>query len=357
MFKQYSQIISNRISGEASDFAEILGDSFEGNEEVDYRDYCIFKMAYEELPLGMMDIKIIHNARVTMPRMLFDMEYNCKFADDSAGFFKARDIQAATAQPPDGHNILLQGRPSRKYVFGIDPARTTDRFAVQIVELGTPNKLVYSWTCQNKPYKFATKKIRELLRQFPTTIAMAMDEGGGGLMVEELLQEDHLLEPGDKKLYRYDDDSDKAKDGARMLYMINFSSTNWIEEANSLLQKNIEDKVIMFPVQVNPPGYYKSKKHAEEADDALENVRDTKQELTAIEVTYTRTGKKHFDLMPATEKTAPGEAPRHKDRYSALLLANYIGSRFDRLNVDELEEKRKKYYSSDAIGGYIEEFE
>ena len=115
--------------------------------------------------------------------------------------------------------------------------------------------------------------------------------------------------------------------------MFDFSS-NWIDEANTLLQKNIEDRVLMFPYpQVQG-------EFSEEKDEILFEINELKQELTAIEVTHTKSGKKHFDLAPPNIKKDSSGTVKHKDRYSALLLANYLANNFNKINVDEKAQQK-----------------
>ena len=79
MYSQYAKIIQNKIQGNLASHKELLGDSvdLENDIDVDYRDYCIVKYKYDELPPGYVDKKMIDNASATMPKIYFDMEYNC----------------------------------------------------------------------------------------------------------------------------------------------------------------------------------------------------------------------------------------------------------------------------------------
>jgi len=354
MFKQYSTILAHKIDGYAMDYSDELGIEQAGEEQIDYRDYCVVRMKYTDLPPGMMDVKIIHNAKATMSRVFFDMEYNTIFADDSVGFYKQKDINNATSSSPDGFSTCIVGHPKRQYVIGVDPARTADRASICVIELGTPNKNRYLWTCQGQKYSFLVSKLRELIRSFQNVIGIAIDLGGGGLAVQDLLAETSLMLAGDRPIFSHDDESEEAKQGARILHMINFAPA-WIDEANALLQKNIEDKVLMFPMLINPGNIYEDVKMADALEDALYEISEMKKELVSIEVTYNKNGTRRYDLAPATASVAPGEVPRHKDRYSSLLLANYLVSKFTILNFDEKEELRKKYNQS-PIGGWMESF-
>jgi len=347
-YKHYAAIIANQLKGKANEFTDLLGSDDE--YEVDFRDYCIVKYRYDQLPEGMMDRKLIQAAKATMPKHIFDMEYNAEFADDSAGFFKARDLKEATANSFDGFQIKVKGRKDRNYIMGVDPARTIDRFSISIIEIGQPNKVVYHWTCQNKKYSFAAAKMRQLMRDF-NVIGINMDSGGGGMAIEELLNIDKspdgydIKKDSEPKIVRIEDDSrdDKA---IRILNMQAFNSS-WIEEANSLLQKNIEDKKLMFP---RPHSDYTN----EEYEDIIYEISELKKELLSITVTYTTTGRKHFNLKPMNSKT--DDTTKHKDRYSSLLLSNYMASKYEDMTLNDKIVARRRYNDDDAMGGWAEEF-
>ena len=331
MFSQYSRILGNRVRGRAGDFKDLFKDEIDSEHEIDYNDYCILRFNYKDLPPGMMDVKVIDHARATMPLFLFNMEYMTEFADDSYGFFKMKDIEQATAKK-GSFTFTSHGHENRHYVLGVDPARTVDRFAIAVVEIGSPHKLVYVWTCQNRQFSYSAAKIRELMRKFKV-IGIAMDSGGGGMAIEELINKSDVMESGEKKIYRLDDETPEASTGSKILHMFDFSS-NWIDEANTLLQKNIEDRVLMFPYpQVQG-------EFSEEKDEILFEINELKQELTAIEVTHTKSGKKHFDLAPPNIKKDSSGTVKHKDRYSALLLANYLANNFNKINVDEKAQQK-----------------
>lgn len=346
VYKQYLAIIRNGVKGRVGDHSELFSEDIGLPEdiEVDSSDYCISRYTYFELPSSMQDIKVIENARQTMPDPLFRMEYMAEFADDSLGFFKARDIEAATCKPGGGFGVRVKGRPKRNYVMGVDPAKTHDRFAIVIIEMGTPNKIVYCWTMADneRTYTNGAKKMRELMRQF-NICAIAMDEGGGGLAVEELINMPSLMKDDEVKVFRFDDDTMEAKSGKAILYPFAFNSI-WLDDANSLLQKNIEDKVLMFPRSQADEGL--AEEAFERHDDSAYEILEMKKELVSIEVTYSKTGKKQFNLAPPDPKKDIDGVVRHKDRYSALLLANYVTSRFEKINYDEKDFARAKFYDT-----------
>jgi len=352
-YKHYSAIIANKLRGSAEDFTDVLGEEAK-KYDLDFRDYCIIRYKWTDLPAGMMDSKLIEGAKATMPSQIFDMEYNAKFADDSLGFFKAKDIREATSSRDGGFEIRSRGLTGKRYVMGVDPARTTDRFSINIIEVGTPSKVVYHWTCQNQKFSYAAAKMRELMREF-NIVGINMDSGGGGYAVEELLNVTQtpdgvtIRKDGEPIIVRIDEERSPHLDEnkcSRILNLQNFTS-NWIEESNTLLQKNIEDRSLMFPKTYVESG-------AGSLEDILFEVSELKRELLSIGVTYTKTGRKSFDLKPGDSQK--DDNAKHKDRYSSLLLSNHMANSLDDMLLFGPAKAAKAYNDDDAMGGWIDEF-
>lgn len=354
LYDQYLKIIQHKMCGNIRKYAQVFGEGdFDENVTVDYKQYCIAKYTYLDLPVGMMDVQMIHNARATMSKMYFEMEYMCCFADDSLGFFKYKDLRGAT-QPAGGWTAVASGRSGKQYVMGIDPARTIDRFAVAIVELGQPNKVAYVWTSQGWKYSKSVAHVRELLKRFQI-VGIALDATGGtGVAVKDLLGDPGLLREGDKPIIPYDAKIEEVPEGGqRILYPIVFA-TIWIEEANVLLQKSIEERMLQFPAE-NLSDSIKDNEEFALRDDATDEINQAKRELMSIEVSYSTSGAKRFNLKPPSIKAEPGEAVLHKDRYSALLLANYLACKLGKIGLIDQDEAARSGYQ-DSVGGWLEDF-
>ncbi len=353
VYAHYQKIIKHNVKGAVDEHGDVFDES-EKREgyEVDCNNYCIVRYPWEAIPDGMMEKDVIESSRSQMPKQLFDMEYNTLFGDDSTGFYKAKQIREATASPPNGFSVLKRGKPKRQYVMGVDPAKMLDRFAVTIIEVGTPHKLVYQWTAQKRKYSECAAHMRELWRRF-NIVGINMDAGGGGHAVEEMLNMEktddglEIRKPDEPKFYHFDDDSEEAKEGLRILNLQNFGSA-WLDESNTLLQKNIEDRLTMFPVTTSTSAL------DDEAEDILFEVSELKKELSSITIVYTKTGKKSFDLKPPDERKEEGV--KHKDRYSSFLLANYMAMRLDEINYDKDAILRERYEDDNSIGGWSDEF-
>ena len=142
LYSIHKAIIENKFVGDAEDvnnnFTTTDDGAYRLEGNLDYNDYAIIQIPYMALPRGFLDDKQIIQAKATMPRALFSMEYECIFATDSDGFFKRILISEATPGERDekkSFSVELVGDPSYEYVMGIDPARKTDNFSISILKL------------------------------------------------------------------------------------------------------------------------------------------------------------------------------------------------------------------------------
>jgi len=353
MYRQYLKIINCQAQDYGYNLADELGENY-GDTFIDYRNYGLMILPWQKIPEGILDRDLISNAKITMSSMLFNMEYNCIFADVSRGFFSHKAIDGATAKGMDGFTVQVKGKEDREYVMGVDPARTGDAFAIVVLEIGKPHKVVYIKTLLDTKFSESVKVIRRILAKF-NVIRIAMDAGGGGLTVEEMLENPEYFVNDQKPIFDIETEK-KTRDGEYILNVVNFTS-KWIEEANFLLQKNIEDCSIMFPSRVVKSEAYKDDKTSELIDDTYEEVNECKREMYQISVTQTKNGNRHFDIDPTLEAKKKKVKPR-KDRYSALLLANYFANEI-------IEEKAGRKTSKDRIlqqwddfnGGWVDQIE
>jgi len=331
-FMTHKAIIDNKICGKSDEVNKKLGLDEEeslGDGYLDFRDYGIIKIPYQGLPESYMDEKQISQAKVTMPKALFQMEYECIFPTDSDGFFKRSSINASTpghrACGGKAFGVEVVGTPGYQYVMGIDPARKTDNFAISILKILPHNdtyRNVYSWSQRGKSYTKAARKIRELLVSF-NIMRIAMDAGGGGNAIMDILQDGKFLEPGEMPIWLYDDADQQRFAGEHILDMVDFSP-RWIRDANYGLASDIEHKRLLFPyraLELESPNY---DDHDDAKDDVWAEIDEQIKEACMITVTPTKTGVQHFDIpeLPASQQGTLKTYQR-KDRYSALLLAGY----------------------------------
>ncbi len=357
LYSVHKAIIENKFVGNAEEindsFASDNEDGYKLEGDLDYRDYAIIQVPYTGLPEGFMDDKQISQAKATMPRALFSMEYECIFPTDSDGFFKRTLIKDTTPGLDDERkpfSVELVGDPNFEYVMGVDPARKTDNFSISILKLlknGKGYKNVYCYSMNNKNWVTSVRKIRELLGKF-NIVRIAVDSGGGGLTVEDLLQNAEILRKGEEPIWRCNDEEHMRFDGRHILDMVNFTPT-WIGEANYGLAADIEHKRIQFPHRAKSDidvidetdGLVKGK-----IFEPWDEIEEQINELCKIVMTFTKTGIQHFDLpdIPTAQRTKISIVQR-KDRYSALLLSGYAA----RAYINEGQMTFEPF-----VGGWIE---
>ena len=343
----------------------------------DWRDYSIIRLPVEILPLGFMDAKQISSAKINSTKANYLIEYGATFATDSDGFFKRSLIESCVVGRPEKPIVLpksgetvfhasLLGDAAVQHVMAIDPASERDNFAVIVIALHEDHRrVVYCWTTNRATFKakmnkgiskekdfysYCCRKIRDLTKAFPNMQRIALDSQGGGVAIEEGLQDLTRLQEGDSPIYRVIDPN-KSKDtddkkGDHVLQMINFADANWVAEANHGLRKDFEDKVLLLPF-FDPV----SITLAEEEDiatgrkddginlydtleDCVMDIEELKDELASIVHTQTSSGRDRWDT-PESRDAEGKKVTSRKDRYSALLMANMVGRMFQRIETQE----------------------
>jgi hypothetical protein len=321
---------------------------------LDPKKFAVIELPYTALPKGYMDDGIIAESKATMTQANFDMEFMAKFYKDSDGFFKASLILGNVAYKP--FFPFIKGHKDKRYVMGIDPAKENDNFSIVVVEVGENynNKVVYCWATNEKKmkesgevneyqtyYGACSRKIRSLMKAFNIEL-ITMDAGGGGREVANYLQENNLLGKNEQPIWDIDDITQDTYKGLHILKMVDFNAT-WAADANHSLKKAFETRALTIPEydtigiekELNSSQAAREKSNNKEMlgkynylDDSIEDVNEEieelKKELMMIAVTATSTGKEHFDLVKQSSgQKSENKTKRRKDRYSALLLANY----------------------------------
>lgn len=363
-FERYRKIINSR--GDRDKLREIFKDNVSPN--FNWRDYCIIRVPYDKLPEDFMDIDQIERAKATISSHLFAMENLCIFSKDSDGFFKRTLIDSCVTDQPietlDGpvqFTATLKGNFGCKYIYGIDPAAQKDNFSIVILEIH-PNhrRVVYCWTINKRTWKeqqmfkkstendyfqYCCRKIRNLMKKFPTD-HIVIDSQGGGRQIAEALHDKDKLEEGEEPLWpllsthQLGSKDDAHLDNMKGRHIIEFYHASNYElnvTANHGLKKDFEDQVLLFPyfdsigVQLDYElnSLDKLDSLEETLDSCLGEIEEMKTELTTIESTPTPTGREHFDT-PQIKLEGDKKGRLKKDRYSALLMANSSARRMIR---------------------------
>ena len=377
-WKRYHQII--RSKGENSKLMEI----FKGEvpEDFNWKDYGIYRIPVELLPAGFMDEGQISRAKATVHAGIYQMEYGACFSTDSKGFFKRSLIESCVCS--ESKPIVLgsgevffeattRGNPNKQYVIGVDPASEVDNFSIVVIEINEDHRrVVYTWTTtrerhrdilksnftqEDNFYAFCARKIRDLMKAFPT-VEIALDPQGGGVSVMEALHDRDKLQDKELQIWpKIDPDKSSSTDdepGLHIINLCNFASAAWVSESNHGLRKDMEDKQLIFPFfDAATLGFsLEEDKRLNRKNDTLEDcvleIEELKNELALIVISQTQNGRERWD----TPDTRSGKKNKlRKDRYSALLMANDAARR---LNVEKATIKYDEDYYNNV--GFAQRF-
>jgi len=362
--KRYHSIVSSE--GKQKKLEEIFNGTVP--QDFDWTNYSVTRIPVDKLPLGFMDAGQVGRAKATVHTGIFQMEYGAIFTTDSQGFFKRSLIEGCTTSPtepvklPSGEisfEASLKGDPSKKYVFGVDPASEVDNFSIVVLEVNKDHrKIVHCWTTTRKSHKellksrmvdeddfysFCAKKIRQLMKVFPCS-EIGMDAQGGGIAVMEALHDKDKIPEGEVAIWPVIEEKPKDTDdhaGLHILRMCQFAKYDWLAEANHGLRKDFEDKIVLFPYfdSVSLGLALEVDKSIGRKYDTLEDcvmeIEELKDELSMIVMTQTGTGRERWDTPEV--KTGAGRKSRlRKDRYSALIMANMSARNYQEKEEVEL---------------------
>lgn len=363
-FKKWREIVYS--CGDTDRLKEILGED-NSLENFNWKNYSVARIPIELIQEGFMDMDQINRTKASASKDVFFREFSCVFSDDSDGFFKRSLIDHCTVDADDIDPIkkngevikfgpALYGDKSKKYIYGVDPAYQGDNFAIVVLEINEGHRrIVHSWTTQasdhkqllkdgvineNNYYYFCVRKMRTLMKRFPCA-GIALDSQGGGRAIVEALMDDTKLEDGEVVILPVIDTDEKPKEtdlmeGDHILHIINFTS-DWISEANHSLKKDMESRDILFPYH-DAISYALSEYYDEDMgdnsslydtlDDCIYDIEELKKELSTITISETSTGREKFDT-PDVKTGIQKKGRLKKDRYSALLMANWVARTTD----------------------------
>jgi hypothetical protein len=327
-----------------------------------YKQYAVFQLPYNGLPKDFLDEDIIRSDRATFPRHRFAMEYEAQFPDDTDGFIKRSWIDRATPRLDSEGNgehpviIELYGDPRYQYILGFDAARWNDNCAVVVLKLTERGQeLVYCDAWDRTDHELSAAKIREVCHRFPIQY-IAMDKQGGGTPVRDELCKKRDNIPDEDLIWSIQDQLDRPSDmgspGRNIIDMVNFSPA-WISENAYSIEASIERRDLLFPHKgddAEAQRQYMRHFNTEEVGDVViellqqdlwgvddweaenlnmepkmgitQQVDECVNETCAIVKTVTPLGTEQFNL-PKLANQPEGLDMRRRDRWSALMLANY----------------------------------
>lgn len=325
-----------------------------------WKHYSILQLPYTAIPAGVMDEDSIRANKAKIPYYRFAMEYLVQFPDDSDGFIKRSWIEESTPRHPHNEpvNIELYGDPRATYVMGLDPARHNDNFGCVVLKITPRGKeIVYCNAWNRTEYGESSRIIFEICKRFNVQY-IAMDSGGGGWAVSEWLsKETKDVRPEELILLVPDQLQEKnikllSSPGKKILEMVNFSPS-WTSEAAHALAASIQQKNLLFPFSANDELCYRqymshfnlsdiseSEKELVSSDlwgkeeweinsksekpvfGIKQHIDECINEVCAIIREVTPGGVEKFEL-PSISDQPEGLDMRRRDRFSALMLANY----------------------------------
>lgn len=370
-FKKYRDIIRSR--GDINKLRNIVGEVAD-DPDFDWRNYGIIRIPYDLLPAGYFDKSQILRSKVNTLASNFLAEYCACFPSDSDGFFKRSLIERCV---PNETNVIrvnntiidfvprLEGNFNSKFVIAIDPAAENDNCAIVVIELRDDHRrIVYCWTTNKKLHRknlavhrtqednyeaFISRKIRDIMKRYPT-IAIAIDSQGGGGAIMESLHDKDKMEPGEQPIWPIFGQAKHewcdTQEGQHIIHMINFASAEWLGNAYFNTKKDMEEQLLLFPsfdgATMGLTDCVDDSKFIEGGlDDSMEalidEIEELKNELTCIIHTKTPSGRDQFTVPDI--KTAEGKKAKvKKDRASALIMANAVGRSIMRDFIDSTYE-------------------
>lgn len=363
----------------------IMGTRREDDVELTERDAyrIIFQMSYDCLPVELYDANLLKQAKATMSEMAFIKEFGGQFVDESDGYFRLSKMVLCTVEEGSEPTVEVAGNPQDKYLISFDPSwaenSDSDDFAIEVFKLHDATQtgtLVHGYGLSGAALNSHIEYMAYLLLNF-NIVGMCGDYMGGLQFVNACNESEifkdkglkiGLLEGDFDDPTKYEEDLKEMKRGyrptQRNFCYLRQPSSNWIREANELLQANIDHKRIHFAAGAHDSNFeaQRSKKIPisklkwdnkfekptnEEAamvdfiDHQKSMIELTKTQCANIEVISNPQGTQTFRLPLYMTKQKGPDRPR-KDNYSALVLGNW----FIKVYYDMINTKAERVFES-----------
>ena len=269
----------------------------------------------EDMPDGFMNTESLEEAKREMPRYQYLMEYYTYFPPDSEGFFPMSLLDKSRKHGDFACEFSFDHNKEKDWItiMGCDPARSGDNFAISIFKVNIKTekiRLIRVLTYNKMTFPFMHLEIRRLRKLYDVS-EIAIDSGGGGQTIRDLLADPRTCPPGDDIILQRDFDEHRFKQGKRILRLVEFSKYEWLADANNNLLLGLQNGTLQI---AGEKGSLKNGSDFEETPDeeaARREIDKTIEEMQNIVVTRTQTGRMHWDTPQKHQR---------KDRYSSVLI-------------------------------------
>ncbi len=341
----------------------------------------IMQFSYDCAPTQLYDQNLLNQAKSTMSQSQFDREFGAVFTDDSSGYFKISKMADCTIPDGEDPSVEISGEAGAEYLVSFDPSwaesESSDDFAIQVFKLNAEKQtgtVVHSYALSGATMKDHIRYFAYILLNFNVVIVIG-DYAGGVQFISacnesEIFKKDKLqlktIEVDFEKPENYNSDLQKARNeynkSENKICYLRKPTSNWIRQANEMLQSNFDHNRIFFAskaidesyqtqrrkrIPIEKLKYLKTADHGEKMTkeakmiDFVEHQSDmielTKVECALIQITTTSQGTLTFDL-PSNLKRQSGRDKARKDSYSALVLGNWmVKTYFDVMNFKPKE--------------------
>ena len=354
----------------------------EGDEEDDFKDDAyrlIMQLSYDCAPQRLYDQNLLKQAQATMSEMQFKREFGAQFIDESDGYFRLSKMAACTI--PDGEMPAVEvvGNPSGEYLLSFDPNwagnTNADHFAMHVFKIDREAQkvcLVHSYAIAGVSLKYHMQYFLYLIQHF--NIVGICGDYNGGVQFINSCNESALFKEQKVKINVIDADLEKPENWhsdilsfknqynirERKYCILRKPTSNWIRNANEMLQAAIDHKRILFAARavdshfdeqrkknipidklkwdIKAPSASKGAMMIDLIDHQKSIVELTKAECANIEVIANPQGSQSFNL-PQNLRRQKGPHRARKDSYSALVLGNWFAKVYFDAENSSPEEK------------------
>ena len=328
---------------------------------------AIMHFSYDIAPQDLYDRNLIDQSKATMSQSQFDREFNSVFTDDSSGYFKTSTMNKCSIEYGEKPCVEVAGEKGAKYLLAFDPSwaetESSDDFAIQVFRLDDGRKqgtLVHSYAVPGLPMQQHIYYFHYLLTHF-NIVAIVGDYNGGVQFIQaanasDVFTRDNIkieeISTGFDHPEKYGEDLMDAKNQynltQRKICILRRPTSQWIRQANELLQSNFDHKRVWFGSRAIDSDFriqiskkipidrlkffsetleikYSTKK--EKMIDFVEHQYNmlgyTKDQLALIQLSTSAQGHASFGL-PQNLKRQTGPNKTRKDSYSAMVLGNWM---------------------------------